>query len=110
MTIANGKQIWDVANGRTVTAAAIPTKPGQPNNNAGMVQFGTTGTITLGASTANVIADNQGNPWATYGLNAWAGVNNGVVVPSTVVDVDGTHLALSVGDVTSARLAPGPAR
>ena len=101
MTIANGKQIWDVANGRTVTAAAIPTKPGQPNNNAGMVQFGTTGTITLGASTANVIADNQGNPWATYGLNAWAGVNNGVVVPSTVVDVDGTTVLFTNGEVNN---------
>ena len=95
VTIANGKQSWNIAPGRGVTAAAIPTKPGQPSNNAGMVQFGTTGTITLGASTANVIADNQGNPWATYGLNAWAGVNNGVVVPSTVIDVDGTTVPLT---------------
>jgi fibronectin-binding autotransporter adhesin len=57
--------------------------------------------LLLGASTANVIADNQGNPWATYGLNAWAGVNNGVVVPSTVVDVDGTTVLFTNGAVNN---------
>jgi fibronectin-binding autotransporter adhesin len=101
VTIANGKQLWTVPAGRSVTAAAIPTKPGQPSNNAGMVQFSTTGTITLGTTTANIIADNQGNPWATYGLNAWAGVNAGVVVPSTVVDVDGVTTLLTDGQVNN---------
>ena len=101
VTIANGKQVWTVPAGRAVTATAIPTKPGQPSNNAGMVQFSTTGTITLGSTTANIIADNQGNPWATYGLNAWAGVNAGVVVPSTVIDVDGVNTLLTDGQVNN---------
>ncbi len=101
VTIANGKQLWTVPDGRSVTAAAIPTKPGQPSNNAGMVQFSTTGTITLGTNTANIITDNQGNPWATYGLNAWAGVNAGVVVPSTVIDVDGVNTLFTNGEVNN---------
>ena len=52
ITIANGFQQWNVADGRSLSTAAIPNKPGQPSNNAGVVQFGVTGTITLADTTA----------------------------------------------------------
>jgi len=101
VTIPNGKQTWTVAPGRSITAAAIPTKPGQPTNNAGTVVFGTTGLITLGTTTSNIITDNQGNPWATYGLSNWAGVTAGVVGPSGYLNVDGATTLLTNGTVNN---------
>jgi autotransporter-associated beta strand protein len=65
------------------------------------VVFGTTGLITLGTTTANVITDNQGNPWATYGLSNWAGVTAGVVGPSGYLNVDGATTLLTNGTVNN---------
>jgi len=101
LTIPNGKQMWTVANGQSITAGAIPTKPGQPSNNAGTVVFGTTGLITLGTTTSNIISDNQGNPWATYGLSNWAGVTAGVVRASGYLNVDGVTTLLTNGTVNN---------
>ena len=101
VTIPNGKQTWTVAPGRSITAGAIPTKPGQPTNNAGTVVFGTTGLITLGTTTSNIITDNQGNPWATYGLSNWARVTAGVVGPSGYLNVDGATTLLTNGTVNN---------
>jgi len=109
ITIGNGFQTWDVAAGRAITAAAVPFKDGRgPNSgatqpgNAGTVQFNTTGTISLGVDTVNLITDNQGNPWATFGPNDWAGTSGGVVVASSYADIDGvTNPTLVLGEVNS---------
>ena len=83
VNIGAGKQVWDVAAGQTLTVAALPFKPGQSATlpNTGVLQFSTTGTIVLGTTTANLILDNQNNPWATYGLNDWAGLSAGTRTP-----------------------------
>ena len=70
-TIANGKQVWNVVPGRTLTLAGVPTKPGQPApNNAGVLQLSTTGRINLGTTT-NLIADNEGNPVLSGVINSY---------------------------------------
>ena len=44
---AGALQQWNVAPGHVLSIAAIPTKPGQPANNTGVLQIGTTGTVKL---------------------------------------------------------------
>ena len=101
---AEGRQAWNVANGRVLTLAAVPAKPGVPAANTGSLQVSTTGSVVLGAGTANIVADPQGNPWMTYGPNDWAGTNAGTVVPSTYTPVDGvvttTTVAGAVNTIT----------
>lgn len=81
-------QQWNVAPGRSLSTLAIPTKLGQPANNSGVLQVGTTGTVRLGGATAAIINDNQNNPWVTYGLNDWAALDgSGNVIAATYTDV-----------------------
>jgi autotransporter-associated beta strand protein len=102
VTIASeGRQAWNVANGRVLTVAAVPAKPGVPAANTGSLQVSTTGSVVLGAGTANIVADPQGNPWMTYGANDWAGTNAGTVVPSTYTAVDGVVTTTTAGGVVN---------
>src|SRR6185437_9455467 len=96
-------QQWNVAPGRTLTVAAIPTKPGRPNNNTGVLQIGNTGgTVKLGAAAVPLIIDNQNNPWVTYGLNDWAALDDsGNVIPATYAAAAGALTAGANNDIQS---------
>jgi fibronectin-binding autotransporter adhesin len=102
VTIASeGRQAWNVANGRVLTLAAVPAKPGVPAANTGSLQVGTTGSVILGTGTVNIVADPQGNPWMTFGPNDWAGTNAGTVIPSTYTTVDGVVQTTTVAGVVN---------
>src|SRR3569833_206083 len=69
-------QQWNVPPGRSLTVAAIPTKPGHSSNNTGALQVGNTGgTVKFGAAAVPLILDEQNNPWATFGSNDWAALD-----------------------------------
>lgn len=77
-------QKWNVASGRTLNVSAVPTKPGQPSNNTGALQVGTTGTVKMGTVASATIYDNQNNSWVTYGQNDWAALDgSGNVIAAT---------------------------
>jgi len=115
-------QQWNVAPGRTLSVAAVPTKPGASANNTGVLQIGNTGgTVKFGTAASNLILDNQNNPWVTYGLNDWAALDgSGNVIPASYVpattaltagannDVQG-NLSVTPVDVASLRFdSPTP--
>lgn len=107
VAIAPGvRQTWNVAPGRTLTVAAVPTKPGQPSNNTGMLRVGNTGTVFLGTGTVPLVLDNQNNPWVTFGANDWAALNAGQVVAATYTDATTSLVAGAnnnvVADLTGA--------
>ena len=102
MFIAPGAlQQWNVAPGRTLTVAAVPTKPGQPNNNTGALQVGNTGgTVRFGVAASAIITDNQGNPWVTYGSNDWAALDgSGTVIPVSYASASTAFTAGANNDV-----------
>ncbi len=72
VTIGARYQNWNVAAGRTLKVLALPSKPGTGGATEGIVEFSTTGTITLGGAALATILDSQNNPWATYGKSDWA--------------------------------------
>ncbi len=90
---AAGIYDWNVAAGRTLTLATLPTKNSRTSptaynfltaNHMGIVRMSTTGTIKLGAAATNVLTDDQGNAYATYGNNDWAATDaTGTVVAAT---------------------------
>jgi len=79
VTVIGGQQDWNVASGRTLTLAAVPTRTSSGGVNnllvGGGITFSTTGTIKLGAAANAILADAQGNAYATYGLGNWAGTD-----------------------------------
>ena len=98
---AGAQQQWNVAPGHTLSVLAIPTKPGQPGANTGSLQVGTTGTVRFGAVAATTIADNQGNPWVTYGQNDWAALDSsGNVIAATYTTASSTMTAGVFNDIT----------
>jgi fibronectin-binding autotransporter adhesin len=100
LTIASqGRQLWNIAAGQALTLAAVPNKPGIPANNTGVVQVSKTGSVTMGATTANIINDPQGNPFVTLGTDDWAGLNAGAVVASSYTAATTALTAGVVNDV-----------
>ena len=95
-------QVWTVPEGRTLTLAAQPNKPHQPNGtNTGSVRFGTTGTIQFSSgATVPLILDAANNPWATFGLNDWAALDAGRVVAATYTEAATALTAGAVNDIT----------
>ncbi|HEU6447449.1 MAG TPA: autotransporter-associated beta strand repeat-containing protein, partial [Verrucomicrobiae bacterium] len=97
-------QQWNVAGGRTLAVSALPTKPGQPANNTGVLQVGTTGTVKMGSagSPSGVVQDNQNNPWLTYGQNDWGVLDSsGTVVAANYFSVDGTNTFLNSSPIVT---------
>jgi fibronectin-binding autotransporter adhesin len=100
VTLANGRQVWRVAPGRTLSVAAIPNKPTQPNGvNAGVLEVATTGTVVMGSATNNLIIDPGNNPFVTLGKNDWAALNAGTVVASTYTDAETALVGGAVNDI-----------
>lgn len=94
-------QQWNVTAGRTLSVLAIPNKTGQPANNTGVLQVGTTGTVRFGSVAATTIADNQGNPWVTYGLSDWAALDSsGNVIAATYTAAPTAMTAGVFNDIT----------
>ena len=92
-----GKQIWNVATGRTLTLSAIPTKT---ISTASVVQFGTTGTIKLGTAASSLLTDAQSNAWATYGTNDWAALDaTGKVIAATYTAATSTITTGVINDI-----------
>lgn len=88
---ASGQQNWSVNSSRALTLASLgrTTSGGIGNLNVGAsLAFPTTGgTVKVGAAAVGVFADGQGNPYATYGMDNWAGADaTGVVIPAVYVD------------------------
>jgi fibronectin-binding autotransporter adhesin len=100
-----GRQTWSVANGRTLTLGAAPNKPGLPaGGNTGSLLINTVGSGAVkfnGITTAaNIIIDPQNNPYATLGLNDWAGYDaTGKVVATTYTNATTTLTAGVVNDI-----------
>ncbi len=86
-----GQQAWSVASGQTLTLASLArtTSGGVNNLNVGssLVLPSTGGSMKVGAVAIGVFADQQGNPYATYGIDDWAGTDaTGVVIPAVYLD------------------------
>ena len=99
---AGAQQQWNVANGHILSLLAIPTKPGQPGANTGQLQVGNTGTVRFGSVAAATIADNQGNPWVTYGQSDWAALDSsGNVIPVTYTTASSAMTAGVFNDIAT---------
>lgn len=89
-------QPWNVASGLTLATLTVPVRPGRDAapGNTGIVKFGTTGTIKLGSAASSILLDNQGNPWATYGLSDWAALDaSGNVIPANYAEASAGVIA-----------------
>jgi fibronectin-binding autotransporter adhesin len=85
-----GKYNWTVADGRTLTLNAVPTKAGftttGTTTHLGIVRFGTTGTVNILSTTlptaTTLLINSSNNPYATYGDSDWAARDTtGKIVP-----------------------------
>jgi autotransporter-associated beta strand protein len=115
---APGIYDWNVAAGRTLTLAALPTKIGRTTptgynvltaGHMGIVRMSTTGTIRLGAAATTLLIDNQNNPYALYGNNDWAATDaTGQVVAATYTDNTGnlTNNSALVNNIVVDALGP----
>src|ERR1043166_6940196 len=95
-----GLQKWNVQAGRTLTLAAVPTKPTTPNtSNSGGVQISTTGTVKLGTVASALLIDAGNNPYATLGVSDWAALDSsGNVIAATYTDAS---TALTAGVINN---------
>ncbi len=81
---SQGYQRWIVPNGRTLSLLTAPTKPQVGAASDVALELSTNGVTILGGTASTVIADAQGNPWVTYGLNDWAAIDaSGHAIPVT---------------------------
>ena len=69
----------------SLTLASV-TRPSNNTLNGGAVRFSTTGTATIsGTTSSTLLVDNQGNPYATYGTEDYAGTDaSGNVMAATL--------------------------
>ena len=78
-TLNNGNATITSAPGAGGTASLTLANLSRPSNNTlngGSARFSTNGTITVsGTISSTLLVDNQGNPYATYGLSDWAGTD-----------------------------------
>ncbi|GAA5125582.1 autotransporter-associated beta strand repeat-containing protein [Luteolibacter yonseiensis] len=97
VAIGAGKQYWNVIPGHSITTEAIPAKA---VSTAGVVQFGTTGSIKLGAAASNLLVDAQNNAWGTFGSNDWAALNaTGNVIAATYTPATATITTGVINDI-----------
>lgn len=94
----NEMQVWNVANGQTlsfITNLISQTAPANNAFNSGAVQVDTSGTVQLINATASpLILNSQGNPWMTYGSNDWAALNgSGQIIAASYTPVTSVWVA-----------------
>jgi autotransporter-associated beta strand protein len=100
-TPTSGHGYWQVASGRTLTLAAAPARLQGANNSTvgGLLTVGTTGTVVFGSGTVPLLIDGGNNPYVTYGLNDWAALSGGTVIPATYTAAISSLTAGVINDV-----------
>ena len=116
-TAGSFAQTWNVAAGRTLTVAAVPTRNAGANNLSvgGVLNIAGDGTTKIGAAALALIIDGGNNPFVTYKTNDWAATDaTGTVIAATYTNdafTTGTNVnIITAGTYTTNGATPASVR